>query len=277
MTPERGSEAVMAADMETVVVGAGVVGLAIARALALRGEEVLVLERHGHIGAETSSRNSEVIHAGLYYPPESLRARLCVKGKELLYRFCAENGVPHRRITKLLVATNEGQLKRLEETRAAALKNGVRDLIELGAREAAALEPELFCVRALLSPSTGVIDSHQFMLALFGHISAHGGEVVLNTPVERIGRTAQGLFLLETGGAMPATLTCRRLVTSAGLSASKLARTLSYPSGYSPPETYYAKGQYYALSGASPFKKRCVSMGSTIAVMGPTRDSAASA
>jgi L-2-hydroxyglutarate oxidase LhgO len=250
----------MAADVETIVVGAGVVGLAIARALALSGQETMVLEQHDIIGSETSSRNSEVIHAGIYYPPGSLRATLCVAGKEMLYRFCAENGVAHRRITKLLVATNEGQLPKLAGIKATAEKNGVHDLVELSGEEARALEPEVRCVRALLSPSTGVVDSHGLMLALEGHIESHGGQVVLRTPVERLERAGSVGYRLHTGGEAAGSITCRNLVLSAGLHGTKLARTLGPSGTYRVPETYYAKGQYYALTGKSPFGRHIYPM-----------------
>jgi L-2-hydroxyglutarate oxidase LhgO len=250
----------MSADVETIVVGAGVVGLAVARSLALAGHEVMVLEQHELIGSETSSRNSEVIHTGIYYPPGSLRATLCVRGKELLYAFCAENKVPHERCGKLLVATSESQLPKLAAIRETAARNGVTDLEPLGGNAARALEPEVACVAALLSPSTGVIDSHGFMLALEGHIEAGGGSVVLRCPVERVERDAAGPFRLTTGGDNPGAITCRNLVISAGVHASKLARTLGFGESYRPPETYYAKGQYYALSGRSPFKRHIYPM-----------------
>ena len=245
----------MTADIETIVIGAGAVGLAVARALAIAGHEVMVLEQHELIGSETSSRNSEVIHAGIYYPPDSLRATLCVRGKDLLYAFCAENKVPHARCGKLLVATHESQVPKLAAIKETAARNGVTDLEPIGGNAARALEPELNCVAALISPSTGIIDSHGFMLALEGHVEANGGSVVLRCPVMSIERAARGLFRLTTGGDNPGAITCRNLVNSGGLHASKLARTLTYGDGYRPPETYYAKGQYYALSGRSPFKR----------------------
>ncbi|HRD78272.1 MAG TPA: NAD(P)/FAD-dependent oxidoreductase [Hyphomicrobiaceae bacterium] len=245
----------MAVDVETIVVGAGVVGLAIGRALAARGQEVLVLERHALIGSETSSRNSEVVHAGIYYP-----TRLCVAGKEMLYRFSAENGVSVARTGKLLVATSESQHVKLDALHKTADANGVTDLVRLTGAEATAMEPELFCTAALLSPSTGVIDSHGLMVALEGHITTHGGQVVLSTSVERATRGNDGTFRLHTGGAAPGTITCARLVLSPGLGASDLARTLALPSGYAPPPTYYAKGQYYALSGKSPFSRHIYPM-----------------
>ncbi len=245
----------MTPDVETIVVGAGAVGLAVAHALAQSGREVMVLEQHALIGSETSSRNSEVIHAGIYYPPGSLRATLCVRGKELLYRFCAEHGVPHARCGKLLVATHENQLPKLLAFKETAARNGVTDLEHIGGNAARDLEPELSCVAALISPSTGIIDAHSFMLALEGGIEAHGGSVVLRCPVERIERTPQGHFSLTTGGDAPGVITCASLVLSAGLHATKLAATLDFGNGYKPPETYFAKGQYYALSGRSPFTR----------------------
>src|SRR5262245_59897338 len=250
----------MTSDVETIVVGAGVVGLAVARALAEAGHEVVVLEQHELIGSETSSRNSEVIHAGIYYPPDSLRATLCMRGKALLYRFCAENGVAHARCGKLLVATHESQLANPAAIKATAETNGVADLEPLGANAARALEPELNCVAALVSPSTGIVDSHGLMLALEGHIEARGGSVVLRCPVQRIEATPQGHFRLATGGDAPGAIACRNLVASAGLHASRLAMTLAWDGAYRPPPTYYAKGQYYALSGPSPFRRYIYTM-----------------
>lgn len=247
-------------DIETVVVGAGAVGLAVGRALARSGREVMVLEQHALIGSETSSRNSEVIHAGIYYPTGSLRALLCVQGKEMLYQFCAAHAVPHARCGKLLVATHESQLPKLAQLRATAEANGVRDLEPLSSADARAMEPELDCVAALLSPSTGVIDSHGYMLALEGEIAAYGGSVVLRCPVLGIERLAGGGFRLATGGADAGAITCKVLINSAGLHASTLARTLTPADGYSPPPTYYAKGQYYALSGRSPFQRHIYPM-----------------
>jgi L-2-hydroxyglutarate oxidase LhgO len=226
----------------------------------LKGHEVIVAEALDVIGSVTSSRNSEVIHAGIYYPPGSLRATLCVRGKELLYAFCADNKVPHARCGKLLVATHESQLPKLAAIKETAARNGVTDLEPIGGNAARALEPELACVAALISPSTGIIDSHGFMLALEGHIEANGGSVVLRCPVERIERDAGDHFRLTTGGDNPGAITCRNLVNSGGLHASKLARTLTYGDSYRPPETYYAKGQYYALSGRSPFKRHIYPM-----------------
>jgi L-2-hydroxyglutarate oxidase LhgO len=248
----------MTPDIETIVIGAGVVGLAAAANLATRGHEVMVLEQHGLIGSETSSRNSEVIHAGIYYPTGSLRARLCVRGKDLLYRFCADNGVAHDRVSKLLVATHADQLPKLAALQATAIANGVTDLQPLTAQEARKLEPELACVAALLSPSTGSIDSHGLMTALEGHITTRGGQVVLQSPVTALARTADGLYAVSLGDT--GVVTCRNLVVSAGLHVSKLARTLQFDGRYAVPETYYAKGQYYALSGRSPFGRHIYPM-----------------
>ena len=232
----------MSADVETIVIGAGVVGLAVARALAMAGHEVMVLEQHELIGSETSSRNSEVIHAGIYYPPGSLRATLCVRGKELLYRFCAENGVAHARCGKLLVATHESQLPKLAAIRETAAKNGVTDLEPIGGNAARDLEPELACVAALISPSTGIVDSHGLMLALEGHVEANGGSVVLRCPVERIERDAAGPFRLTTGGDSAGRHHLREPRHSAGLHASKLARTLDYGDALPPARDLLRQG-----------------------------------
>jgi len=245
-------------DVETIIVGAGVVGLAIARALAMAGQEVIVTERHDLIGSETSSRNSEVIHAGIYYPKDSLRAHFCVDGKHQLYRFCEENGVDHARCEKLIVAANDEQLARLAKIKETAAGNGVDDLVQLTAAQAMQLEPAVKCAGALLSPSTGLIDSHGFMVALEGHAESHGAQIALQSDITAITRRDDGSFALTIGDGD--IITARNVVISAGLHASTLARTLSYPSGYVPPETYYAVGQYYALSGPSPFSRHIYPM-----------------
>jgi len=250
----RGGETVTA-DVETVVVGAGVVGLAIARALALKGQEVLVLERHDRIGSETSSRNSEVIHAGIYYPPGSLRAKLCVVGKALLYDFCKENGVAHNRCGKLLVATQDVEIARLEQIAATAAANGVADLRRLSADEARALEPEVVCVAAYLSPSTGVIDSHALMLALEGHLTAKGGQVVLNANVTGLAaREGDGFQIDIDSGGETSRLTAKTLVLAAGFGGTDLGRMLAYPRDYRVPRTHPAKGHYFSLTGRAPFR-----------------------
>ena len=244
----------MGADVETAVVGAGVIGLAIGRALALAGQGVLVLERHDRIGTETSSRNSEVIHAGIYYAPGSLRASLCGAGKEMLYRFCAENGVAHQRCGKLLVATEEAELPQLESIAAIAAKNGVGDLQRLSAADVRALEPEVSCVAAYLSPSTGIIDSHGLMQAIEGHMTSLGGAVVLNATVTGISADGEGFAIETLSGGERSTLTARNLVLAGGLSATTLGRMLAYRTGYVVPETYPACGHYFALAGRAPFR-----------------------
>jgi L-2-hydroxyglutarate oxidase LhgO len=247
----------MAADVETVVVGAGVVGLAIARTLVNNGQQVFVLERRDRIGTETSSRNSQVIHAGLYYPQNSLRAELCVRGKKLLYAFCDESGVTYLRCGKLLVATSEEDIPELEAIAATAARNGVNDMQRLSAGEAQKIEPEVVCVAAYFSPSTGVIDTHGLMTALEGHLTTRGGQVILGTTVTGLCRKDNGEddFVIETLSAGETSkLTAKNLVLAAGLGGTELGRMLSYAPGYSVPETYPARGHYYTLASVAPFK-----------------------
>jgi len=216
---------------------------------------VLVLERHDRIGSETSSRNSEVIHAGIYYPPGSLRAKLCVAGKALLYDFCKENGVAHNRCGKLLVATQDVEIARLEQIAATAAANGVADLRRLSADEARALEPEVVCVAAYLSPSTGVIDSHALMLALEGHLTAKGGQVVLNANVTGLAaREGDGFQIDIDSGGETSRLTAKTLVLAAGFGGTDLGRMLAYPRDYRVPRTHPAKGHYFSLTGRAPFR-----------------------
>jgi len=243
------------ADVETAVIGGGVVGLAIAKSLSEAGREVLVLEQHERVGEETSSRNSEVIHAGLYYPQGSLKAQLCIEGKGLLYRFAEDNGVPVNRCGKLLVATSAAEIGKLEAIVANARACGVADLVPLAQARARKLEPAVACAAAYLSPSTGVIDSHAFMTALEGHIQSRGGTMALSSRVDRIERTAGAEFLLHSiSGDETTTLSCRQLVIAAGLWSSELARQLFAPGAqYQVPPTRYAKGHYFTLSGKAPF------------------------
>ena len=194
--------------IECVVVGAGVVGLAIARRFALAGREVLVLESEGAIGTITSSRNSEVIHAGIYYPHHSLMARFCVLGRKMLYAYCAEHGVPHRNCGKLIVATNDAETDKLAAIRQHAAQNGVDDLRMISAAEARALEPAVHCTAALLSPSTGIIDSHGYMLALRGDAEANGASLAFNAPLGKTTTAGDG-FVLDVGGSDPLTLGCK--------------------------------------------------------------------
>src|SRR5690349_17307937 len=206
----------VASACDVVIVGAGVVGLALARACAERGESVVVLEAERTLGVHASSRNSEVIHAGIYYPPGSLKARLCVAGKELLYAYAAENDVEHRRLGKIIVASREEEVTALEGIRKNAEQNGVLDLEWLEAKDVAALEPAVKAVRGLLSPSTGIIDSHSFMTALRRDAVAAGAKIVINSPLLD-GRVLDGGFELRIGGAEPSRFRCRTLVNAAGL------------------------------------------------------------
>lgn len=239
-------------EVDCVVIGAGVVGLATARALALRGLEVVVVEAADAIGTGTSSRNSEVIHAGIYYPTGSLKARLCVAGRERLYRYCADRDIRHRRTGKLIVATTEAEIPILEKYLAQARANGVDDLEWLSGGAAMAAEPAIRCVRALRSPSTGIIDSHELMLALQGDLEAHGGTVALNGIVEQVVSDGGGFDIVIAGAGAPA-IRARRLVNAAGLTACHLARRIEGLAPASIPLPRYARGHYYTLSGRSPF------------------------
>jgi L-2-hydroxyglutarate oxidase LhgO len=240
--------------VDCVVVGAGVVGIAVARALALAGRDVLVLESAEAIGTGTSSRNSEVIHAGIYYAANSAMARLCVRGKQQLYAFCAERGVPHRACGKLIVATTVDDSAQLDTILARAAANGVADLRPLSAAEAIALEPNLSCTSALLSPSTGIVDSHAFMLAMQGEAEAAGAVFVFHSPVRGGSATDDGI-VLDVSGAEPMTLAARLVVNSAGLSAPALARGIAGMPADRVPTEYYAKGSYFTLAGRSPFSR----------------------
>jgi len=239
---------------DAVVIGAGVVGLAVARALALAGREVVVLEKESAIGTGTSSRNSEVIHAGIYYPPGSLKARLCVAGRLSLYPYLAGRGIAHRRCGKLIVATDTRQIAGLERLQAQARTNGVGDLRMLSGEQARELEPRLSCVAALESPSTGIVDSHAFMLGLRGDAESHGAMLALRSPVVA-GRVRGSGIELEVGGAEPSRLLARTVVNSAGLFAQDVARSIEgFPAERIPP-SYYCKGNYFSLSGRSPFAR----------------------
>lgn len=243
----------MTDGVDSVVIGAGAVGLAVARALALAGQEVVLLERNGTIGAETSARNSGVIHAGIYYPTGSLKARLCVAGKERLYAYCAERGVPHERMGKLIVATAEAQIPALEALARKADENGVHDLQRLTPAEVRALEPEVHCVAALFSPSTGIVDAAALMLSYLGDAEANGAALALNSPLVAARVTGDG-FEIDVGGAEPTTLACRHLVNSAGLGAPALARLLRGLDPATVPPSYLCKGNYFSLTGRAPFR-----------------------
>ena len=238
--------------VDCVVVGAGVIGLACARALAQAGREVIVIEAENAFGTVTSARNSEVIHAGIYYPTGSLRAQLCVRGKALLYDYCASHQVSHRRCGKLIVAHNDAEVAQLHLIEQRARANGVPDLRWLSADEAMALEPQLRCTRALLSPSTGIVDSHGLMLALLGDAQAAGAMLALQSPALRATATAQGIEL-EVGGETATTLLADAVVNSAGHGAPVLAAATRGLGAEHVPPRYFAKGCYFTLSGRSPF------------------------
>ena len=250
-----GSASVDRAEVDCVVIGAGVVGLACARRIAHSGREVLILEAEGDIGSGVSARNSEVIHAGIYYPTGSLKARLCVAGREKLYAYCADHGVTVRKVGKLVVATTSEQLPALHKLMEQAQANGVDDLDLLSADEARRMEPQLSCVAAFHSPSTGIIDTHGLMLSLLGEAEARGAALARHAPVQRGWLEDDGRITLQVGGPDPMQVTARLLVNAAGLGAQGLARTLQgYPPDRIPP-LHYARGNYFSLSGASPFSR----------------------
>lgn len=238
--------------VECVVIGAGVVGLAVARALALQGREVMVLEAAHAIGTGTSSRNSEVIHAGIYYPRGSLKASLCVKGKAMLYDYCAARGIGHSRCGKLIVATTAEQVAQLQGIVKKAAANGVHDLVLISREEALAMEPRLQCVAAVHSPGTGIVDSHALMLALQGDLENVGGLVVLNSPIAHARCALDAITLIAEDGTE---LQAQQIVNAAGLQAQPLARRFAgFDSEHVPP-SYYAKGNYFTLAGRSPFSR----------------------
>lgn len=241
-------------SVECVVVGAGVIGIAIARSLALAGREVLVLEAEETFGQGNSSRNSEVIHAGIYYPHNSLMAKFCVEGRKQLYRFCEEFHVEHKICGKLIVATNKEEASRLPSIAAHAHANGVIDVANVGLEQIREMEPELSVVAALHSPSTGIVDSHGFMVSMVGHAEDHGAFFSYHAPLEAAEPGSD--IVIHVGGAEPMTLSCRWLINSAGLSATGIAKTIY---GFPPefvPDTYYAKGNYFSLSSAkAPFSR----------------------
>jgi len=240
--------------VECVVIGAGVIGLAVARRLAQSGREVIVLEAAEGIGTVTSSRNSEVIHAGIYYKAGSLMARMCVAGKHELYRYCSEHGIPHKNCGKLIVATMPTETERLQSIRAHAENNGVGDMQILSGKQARALEPALKCDAALLSPSTGIIDSHAYMLALRGDAEGAGAAFAFHTPLLRA-KTRGGMIELDAGGEAPMTLECKLLVNAAGLDAPAIARVVDGMPIELIPRAYLAKGNYFSCSKKAPFSR----------------------
>jgi len=240
--------------VDVVVAGAGVVGIAVARALAAAGREVIVLEAAEAIGTETSSRNSEVIHAGIYYAKDSLMARLCVAGRRRLYGFCDDHGVAYRKCGKLIVATSADEDQLLAGVLARAEANGVEGMRRLSAAEAREFEPNIHCTSALYSPETGILDSHGYMVALQGEAEAHGAMFVFHSPVLG-GRAVEGGVEIDVGGADPMRLRCNLLINSAGLHATTLANNIEGMPQALVPRTYYARGNYFTLQGASPFSR----------------------
>jgi L-2-hydroxyglutarate oxidase LhgO len=238
--------------VECVVIGAGVIGLAVARRLAQSGREVIVLEAAEGIGTVTSSRNSEVIHAGIYYRSGSLMAQMCVAGKQALYRYCSDQGVPHRNCGKLIVATTAAETEKLQSIRAHAEANGVADLQTLSGEDARGLEPALHCEAALLSPSTGIVDSHAYMLALRGNAEDAGAAFAFHTPLLGA-RAREGHIEIDAGGEAPMSLQCRLLINAAGLSATSAARSIDGMPVEKIPPAYLAKGNYFACSARAPF------------------------
>lgn len=238
--------------VDCIVIGAGVVGLATGRALALAGREVVVLEAAAAIGTGTSSRNSEVIHAGLYYPTGSLKARLCVQGRDMLYDYCTTHNVPHRRCGKLIVAATAQQAAQLQDIARQARANGVTDLLPLSSSQARELEPALACHAALLSPSTGIVDSHALMLALLGDMENAGGMLALLSPLESAATTPEGLRLRTADGT---TLLARTVINAAGLHAPQVAACIAGLDAAHMPTARFAKGNYFTLSGKAPFSR----------------------
>lgn len=239
-------------EVECVVIGAGVVGLAVARNLAMAGREVVVIEAADRIGSVTSARNSEVIHAGIYYPTGSLKATLCVAGREQLYRYCDERAIAHKRCGKLIVATATEQHAEFEAFAARARSNGVDDLQVLTRAEALALEPALTCTGAIFSPSTGIIDSHGLMVSLQGEAEEHGAMLALNTPVTALSQN-HGRYLIKTGGDAPMELSSRELILAAGHGSVPLAHGLLAKDEV--PQAFFARGCYFKLSQRAPFSR----------------------
>jgi L-2-hydroxyglutarate oxidase LhgO len=241
-------------DVDCIVIGAGVIGLAAARALARGGRDVVILECERHFGMHTSSRNSEVIHAGIHYEPNSLKARLCVAGRALLYRYCEERSIPHRRCGKFTVATADTQLALLEKIESNARANGVFDLEWLDGTQARRAEPELQCIRALSSPSTGIIDSHVLMQSLLADAEAKGANIAYDARVTSL-RTASGGIEIAINGESVPIVRARTVVNSAGLQADRVASSIEdFPAQFIP-KVHFAKGSYFSLSGASPFSR----------------------
>lgn len=241
-------------EVECVVIGAGIIGLAVARALAQSGRDVVVVEKEDAIGTHTSSRNSEVIHAGIYYPHDSLMARFCVAGRKALYAYCEQRSIPHDRCQKLIVATDDREAEMLSDIQRRAAANGVGDLAFLERGQALDLEPALSCSAALLSPSTGIVDSHALMLAYRGDAEDAGAMIAFECPFVR-GEVVDGGFLMQFGGNAPIKIKARMVVNSAGLFAPDVASRIAGLPGDYIPKAYYARGTYFTLAGHSPFSR----------------------
>ena len=237
-------------DVDTIVIGAGVVGLAIAAALAQRGHEVIVLEREDSIGQGISSRNSEVIHAGIYYPPGSLKAEVCVRGKQLLYEYCNKRGISAEKKGKLIVASDDEDTAQLHRLHRNACLNGVNDTTMISADDAQALQPGLQCVAALYSPSTGIVDSHALMVSLTGDIERHGGTIVCRTRVEKIVPDSGCITVTDTENN---SVTARQVINSCGLNAVSMGQRVQTIPAATIPKAQFAKGSYFKLEGKSPF------------------------
>lgn len=242
-------------DVDVVVIGAGAVGLAVAAAFARSGRETVVLEAQSGIGAGTSSRNSEVIHAGMYYPTGSLRHLMCVEGRRKLYRYLAERGVQHQKRGKLIVATSDAEGEKIASIHATGLKNDVEGLELISGSQAMAWEPNLSCTAALWSAETGIVDSHAYMLALQGEIEDNGGMVAFETPVERVEQLKGGGFRVVTGGREPGSVMCRRVINSAGLGAHAVARGIEGYRAEMIPKLVLAKGNYFGCAGKPAFAR----------------------
>lgn len=239
-------------EVECLVVGAGVVGLAVARVLAKQGKDVILVEQTDGIGNGISSRNSEVIHAGIYYPKGSLKARLCVEGKERLYQFCSENHIPHQKLGKLIVAQNEAEVLKLQAIQKHAQDNGVLDLVYLSKQKLSEIEPELSSVAALYSPSTGIIDSHAYMLQLQADFENAGGQCIFNTKLKAIKSDARGIHLESEQDST--IILAKQCINATGLNAVSFCQDLQgFPAAVLP-KAYFAKGSYFSYQGKVPFQ-----------------------
>ncbi len=244
----------MSEAVDAIVIGAGVIGLAVARALGRAGREVIIVEKNAAFGEETSARNSEVIHAGIQYKPGGVRASLAVKGRDALYAFCADHNVNHARCGKLLVAIGESEVAGLHALKANAEQNGVTDLEIIDGASARAMEPGLYCDGAIVSPSSGIVDSHGLMLALLGEVENHGGALALSSPVTA-GRVEADGIVLDIGGADPVTLKAKIVVNCAGLWSDRVARSIAGIPDETIPHLKYGKGQYFTYAGKAPFSR----------------------